>query len=189
MKVYTQLDNLPTFTNPVITVGSFDGVHLGHRQILNYLKKSAAELKGESIVITFDPHPQQVLYPGNDFFLINTLEEKKQLLAQEQIEHLIILPFTRQFASQSFTEFLHLLIDKINPKAIVMGPNHNFGKNREGNSETMQEICLKNGIEIIIIPEFILNTVKVHSSKIRQYIINQEFTKAEKLLGYPLKKK
>lgn len=189
MKVYTQLDNLPTFTNPVITVGSFDGVHLGHRQILNYLKKSAAELKGESIVITFNPHPQQVLYPCNDFFLINTLEEKKQLLAQEQIEHLIILPFTRQFASQSFTDFLYLLIDKINPKAIVMGPNHNFGKNREGNSETMQEICLKNGIEIIIIPEFILNTVKVHSSKIRQYIINQEFTKAEKLLGYPLKKK
>lgn len=188
MKIHTNLNDLPHFKNPIVTVGSFDGVHLGHRQLMTYLKKCAAERDGESIVITFDPHPQQVLYPGNDFFLINSLKEKIQLLEKEDIDHLIIIPFTKEFAAQSFSDFLYLLIKHIGLKAIVMGPNHNFGKNREGNSQTMQEICRKNEIEIIIIPEFILNECKVHSSKIRQYIKNKELTKAEALLGYSLKK-
>lgn len=189
MRIFKNLDQLPIFRNPVVTIGSFDGVHLGHHQIFTYLKQCAALRDGESIVITFDPHPQQVLCPTNNFFLINTLEEKIQRLEKESIDNLIILPFTKEFASQSFTCFLQTLINKIGLKAMVMGPNHNFGKNREGNSQSIQEICNKNEIEIIIIPEFILNESQVHSSMIRQLINNKQFEEAEKLLGYPLKKK
>ena len=175
--------------NPVVAVGSFDGVHLGHRQILSYVKEAAQRLHGESVVITFQPHPQQVLHPERDFFLICTPEENMRLIENEGIDHLIILPFTLELAKMHYSDFLRMLISKIGMKAIVMGPNHNFGHNREGNSTSMREICEKNSIEIIQIPEFIMEENKVRSSKIREHIMNKEFTKAEILLGHPCKKK
>lgn len=189
MQIHNSLERLPALHNPVITMGSFDGVHLGHRQVLRYLKQCAAERGGESVVITFDPHPQQVLHPEKPFLLIHSLEDKVELLEQEGIEHLIIIPFTLEFAEISFSDFFQMLINKIGLKAIVMGQTHNFGKNREGNKETIQEMCRKNDVEPIIIPEFILNEVKVHSSEIRKHIINKDFNEAERLLGHPLKKK
>lgn len=175
--------------NPVVTVGSFDGVHLGHQQILNFLKAAAAKYNGESVVITFYPHPQQVLHPEKDFFLINTPEENSKLIKEQGIDNLIIINFTPQFSQLTFDQFLNLLIEKIGMRALVMGPNHNFGKNREGNSNSMREICEKNSIEIIQIPEFILEENKVRSSKIREHLINKEIEQAEQLLGHPLKKK
>lgn len=174
--------------NPVVTVGSFDGVHLGHRQILAYVKEAAQRLHGESVVITFQPHPQQVLHPKREFFLICTPGENMRLIENEGIDHLIILPFTLELAKMHYSDFLRMLIAKIGMKAIVMGPNHNFGHNREGNSTSMREICEKNSIEIIQIPEFIMEENKVRSSKIREHIMNKEFTKAEILLGHPCKK-
>jgi len=188
MKIHTGIENLPVMRNPVVTVGSFDGVHLGHRQILAYVKEAAQRLQGESVVVTFQPHPQQVLHPEREFFLICTSEENIQLIGSENIDHLIILPFTPELAQMRYDEFLRMLIDKIGVKAIVMGPNHNFGHNREGNSSSMREICEKNSIEIIQIPEFIMEENKVRSSKIREHIKNKEFTKAETLLGHPYKK-
>lgn len=189
MRIFRSLENLPKFVNPVVTVGSFDGVHLGHQQILEYVKAGAKRYEGESIVITFNPHPQQVLHPEQDFFLINTLEENIELIAAEEIDNLIIIPFTIGFSQLSFTQFLDFLTEKIGVKALVMGPNHNVGHNREGNCKTMQGICVKKGIEIILIPEFILSDNKVRSSKIREYIVNKDITKAEALLGHPWKKK
>ena len=188
MKIHTGIENLPGMRNPVVTVGSFDGVHLGHRQILSYVREAAQRLGGESVVITFQPHPQQVLHPERDFFLICTLEENMRLIDNEGIDHLIILPFTPELAQMRYDDFLRMLIDKTGVKAIVMGPNHNFGHNREGNSASMREICEKNSIEIIQIPEFIMEENKVRSSKIREHIMNKEFTKAEILLGHPYKK-
>lgn len=186
--IHNGIDNLPKIRNAVIAVGAFDGVHRGHRKILSFVKETAARYDGESVVITFQPHPQQVLHPERDFFLINTPEDNIKLIGKEEINHIIILHFTPEFAQTPFPKFLELLIEKIGMKAIVMGPNHNFGRNGEGNSSSMREICEKNSIEIIQIPEFILEENKVCSSKIRELIQNKEFTKAEQLLGRPYKK-
>ena len=188
MKIHTNIENLPVMRNPVVTVGSFDGVHLGHRKIMSFLKETAARYDGESVVITFRPHPQQVLHPDSDFFLINSPEENIKLIEKENVDHIILLSFTQELAQTPFDQFLQFLIEKIGMKAIVMGPNHNFGKNREGNRASMREICEKNSIEVVQIPEFILEENKVRSSRIREHIINKEFTKAERLLGHPYKK-
>ena len=189
MNIYTNLDKLPHFHNPVVTVGSFDGVHLGHQRIFEYVKSGAAKLDGESVVVSFDPHPQEVLHPDSDFFRINTMEENAELIAEAGIDALIVIPFTHEFSQMTFTQFLELLVEKVGVKAIVMGPNHNFGKNREGNCKSMEKVCIKFGIEIILIPEFMMEDNKVRSSKIREQIKNQNFTEAERLLGHPLKKK
>ena len=188
MNIYKNIENLPAFRNAVVAVGSFDGVHLGHRRIFEYMREAAARLDGETVVVTFDPHPQQVLHPERDFFTINTLEENAELIAAEGIGAMVVLPFTEAFSQLSFQDFLDFLIKKTGMKAIVMGADHNFGKGREGNKETMREICVKNSIEIIIIPELTMAENKVRSSKIRQYIENKEFVKAECLLGHPWKK-
>ncbi len=188
MQIHEGTKNLPRFHNAVVTVGSFDGVHLGHRRIFEYVREGAKRHSGESVVITFWPHPQTVLHPERPFFLINTEEENAEWIEEEGIDHLIVVPFTKEFAQCSFQDFLIFLIKEIGIKAIVMGPDHNFGHNREGNRETMREICSKYSVEIIIIPELILEENKVRSSEIRQCIGNKDFTKAEKLLGHPLKK-
>lgn len=189
MQIYRNIDEIPEFRAPVVTVGSFDGVHLGHRQIFNYLKQNAARYNGESVVVTFDPHPQEILHPGSDFFRINSQEENIRLIAEIGVDALVVLAFTKEFAELSFSDFLEFLTKKIGARAIVMGPNHNFGKNREGNCKTMEKICAKCGIEIILIPEFMMEDNKVRSSKIRECIKNQDFETAEQLLGHPLKKK
>ena len=188
MKIYKDIEQLPAFRNAVVTVGSFDGVHLGHRRIFEYVRKAAERLDGESVVVTFDPHPQTVLHPEREFFTLNTLEENAALIETEGIDNMVVLQFTKAFSQLSFQDFLTFLIKKIGIRAIVMGPDHNFGKAREGNRETMREICAKNSIEIIIIPELIMEDNKVRSSKIRQYIENKQFAEAEKLLGHPWKK-
>jgi riboflavin kinase/FMN adenylyltransferase len=188
MKIYKDIENLPAFQNAVVTVGSFDGVHLGHRRVFEYMREAAVRLDGETVVVTFDPHPQQVLHPERDFFTINTLEENAELIGAEGIDNMIVLPFTKEFSQLPFQGFLDFLIKKIGMKAIVMGEDHNFGKGRAGNKETMREICSKNSIEIIIIPELTMAENKVRSSKIRQYIENMNFTDAERLLGHPWKK-
>lgn len=170
-------------------MGSFDGVHLGHRRIFEYMREAAARLDGETVVVTFDPHPQQVLHPERDFFTINTLEENVELIGAEGIDYMVVLPFTKAFSQLSFQDFLDFLIKKTRMKAVVMGEDHNFGKGREGNKETMREICAKNSIEIIIIPELTMAESKVRSSRIRQCIENKNFVEAERLLGHSLKKK
>ena len=188
MNIYRNIENLPVFRNAVVAVGSFDGVHLGHRRIFEYMRKVADRIGGETVVVTFDPHPQRVLHPERDFFTINTLEENAERIAEEGIGSMVVLPFTKEFSQLSFQDFLIFLIEKIGMKAIVMGMDHSFGKGREGNKETMREICAKNSIEIVIIPELVMEENKVRSSMIRKYIENEEFAKAEQLLGHPWKK-
>lgn len=189
MRIFKDIEHLPTFRNAVVAVGSFDGVHLGHKRIFKYVKDGAERLQGESVVVTFDPHPQEVLHPERAFCRINSMEENARLIEEEGIDNLIVIPFTRTFANLSFTGFLEFLVEKIGIRAFVMGPDHNFGRNREGNCKTIEKICANYGIEIILIPEFTMEENTVRSSKIREHIINQEFEKAESLLGHTLKKK
>jgi riboflavin kinase / FMN adenylyltransferase len=187
MQIIKSIDNIPAFVNPVVTVGSFDGVHLGHRKILQQLRDTASRLKGVSVVVTFDPHPQQLLNPNSDFFLINTPEEKIKLLKKENIDYLIIIPFSKQFSEMSFTEYFEkIIVTAIRAKAIVMGPNHSFGKNREGNHETVMDIAKRENIEIIMIPEYIVKDCAVRSAKIRKHIVNKDYEIAEELLGHSL---
>ncbi len=188
MKVFSSLENLEKFNNPVAAIGSFDGVHLGHQQIFNCLKENTTRLQGESIVITFEPHPQEVLYRGSDFFRITNRQEKTALIEKQNIDNLIIIPFTNEFAKLPFQEFMQtVLIDKIGIKALVMGPNHSIGKNREGTADHISEYALEKGIEIISIPEYLANDCSIRSQKIRELIKNGELQKASKLLGYDLK--
>lgn len=187
MKIIKSLKQLPTFDNSVVTIGSFDGVHLGHRQIFKYLKEVAQHTGGESIVITFEPHPQELLNPNSDFFRINTLDEKIELINKEGLDYLVILPFTHELASMSFQDFFEkILIHDFNVKTLVMGPNHTFGKDRQGNIMHISELAKQKNIEIKLIPEFMINDCAVRSRKIRECIQNENNEEAMKLLGHNL---
>lgn len=187
MEIIRSLDAIPEFVNPVVTIGSFDGVHLGHRQIFKYMKEVAQQVGGESVIITFEPHPQELLHPDSDFFRINTIEEKIKLIEEENIDYLIVIPFTKPLADMSFTDFFEeILIEKIHVKAIVMGPNHTFGKGRAGNNQLISEYAQQKGVDIVLIPEFMMNDCAVRSQQIRKCIRQQNYSEAVKLLGHDL---
>lgn len=187
MQIIKSLDKIPEMVNPVVTVGSFDGVHLGHKKIFSQLKKSAEEFNGVSVVVTFNPHPQQFLNPASDFFLINTPEENIRLIEKENVDYLIIIPFTKEFSEMSPEKYFEeIIVKKIKARAVVIGPNHSFGKNREGNYDSIKNIVKDMKIDIIRIPEFVVQDCAVRSAKIRKYIMNKEFEKAEELLGHSL---
>lgn len=187
MKIHYTLESLPHFRNPVVTVGVFDGVHLGHIKVIEQLVDYAHKKEGESILLTFNPHPQEVLHPRPDFFLINTIEERISLLSRTGIDHLIVVPFTVTFSQLTYEQFIReILIGKIRAKAIVMGPNHSFGKNREGHFDNITDLCRQCEVDVVEIPEFISQDIAVRSSKIRHYITEGNLQKAEELLGHPI---
>ncbi|MCB0581789.1 MAG: adenylyltransferase/cytidyltransferase family protein, partial [Phaeodactylibacter sp.] len=134
MRVFNDLKNLPPFRNAVVTIGSFDGVHLGHQQILKKVNDLANSVDGESIVITFHPHPRLVVYPKDDSMrLITTIEEKVQLMERYNVDNLVVAPFTIEFSQQSADEYIQkFLVEKFHPKYIVIGYDHRFGLNRQG---------------------------------------------------------
>ena len=133
VKVYKGLDEFEKLESAIVTTGTFDGVHQGHRKILNRLIEVAKKNKGESVLLTFFPHPRMVLQPDSDLKLINTIDEKIELLRQVGIDHLIIHPFTREFSRTTSLEFVRdLLVNKIGTTTLVIGYDHHFGRNREG---------------------------------------------------------
>lgn len=184
MEVITDIDAIPRLQNPVVTVGSFDGVHLGHRRVFAQVKEEAKRINGTSVAITFSPHPQLVLHPNSDFFQIFPLEENIRLISETGIDYLIIIPFTREFSQLSPETFIErILIEKIDVKVVVMGPNHSFGHNREGNHDTISELCHAKNIRLVDIPEFVLHDIKVRSAQIRKLIANNNWDIAAELLG------
>lgn len=187
MKVYRSLDEFENKGNAVVTTGTFDGVHYGHQKIISRLKEVATQYKGESVIITFFPHPRLVLFPeDNDLKLINTLEEKIALLEKAGIDHLIIIPFTKEFSRLSSLEFIQeILVDKIGTKKLVIGYDHHFGKNREGSFEHFKLYAPEYGFEVEEIPGQDINDVAVSSTKIRNAILNGNFEIANRYLGYP----
>ena len=188
MKIFTSINEIIKIENAVATIGSFDGMHLGHQHLLKCVKENAIRLHGKSVVITFEPHPQEVLYRSSDFFRINKKEEKIKLIEKENIDYLIILPFTSELFELSFKNFIQdILIDKIGIKALVMGTNHSIGKNREGTAENISAYAKEKEIEIIKIPEFIINNSSIRSRKIRELLKNGDLEKASLLLGYSIK--
>ena len=169
------------------TVGIFDGVHQAHRAILDELKRKAKELSAKSVVVTFDKHPCEVLAPeryGNEVFLLTTLDEKLELLREIGIDYVVVLPFTKEFSALSYTDFVeNMLVKYIQPKFILVGFNHNFGKERQGNFENLQDLAKKHGFTTAIFQEQYFDGEKVSSSEIRKLIRAGEMERASRLLG------
>lgn len=185
MQVHRNLDNLPRFKNAVLTIGTFDGVHLGHRQILNALIQEASDIKGESVLITFDPHPRKVVQPNTSLQLINTIEERIELLARLNIDHLVIVPFTKEFADLSAESYIKdFLVARFQPRSIIIGYDHHFGKNRQGNFKLLEEKSPLFGFKLLEIPKHILEEIDISSTRIREAIQSGAIGKANKLLGY-----
>ena len=169
----------------VITVGSFDGVHLGHQALLQQVMQYAKQSNYQSVIITFDPHPQEVMQISPDFFLINTLEQKITLFEKLGIDTVVVIPFSKTLSQKpAFDFFEEYILSKINVKAIFMGPNHHFGKQREGNADTLSQLCTEKGIEIITTQEYKANEIQVRSTLIRKYLAQCDFQHAEQLMGH-----
>ena len=187
MRVYRSLSEFTSIPNAVVTTGTFDGVHIGHQKIINRVKEIAHQIDGQSVIITFFPHPRLVLFPeDNDLKLINTLSEKIKLIELAGIDHLIIFPFTKEFSRLTSVDFIQqILVDKIGTKKLVIGYDHHFGKNREGTFEHLKHYGPSYGFEVEEIPKQDINDVAVSSTKIRTALAQHNINIANEYLGYP----
>jgi len=185
VKVYYDLKKFNA-VNPVVTIGTFDGVHLGHRKIIARLKEIASEMQGESVIFTFFPHPRQVVTPEeHNLRLINTLPEKIELLRQSGIDHLIVFPFTLEFSKLSYQEFVkQVLIDQIRTSCLVVGYDHKFGQNRKGDYEYLANCAEKYHFKIERLGALLVDEINVSSTRIREALENGNILTANKYLGY-----
>ncbi len=169
----------------VLTIGSFDGVHIGHQKIIKHLV-SVAHKKGlQSVVLTFFPHPRMVLNSNDDIKLLNTLEEKSKLLESFGVDHLIVLPFTKEFSNQSASDYVkHVLVDGLRVAHLVVGYDHHFGKNREANVDNLITYGSKYHFEVEQIDAQDVELITVSSSKIRKAIESGKVSLASQYLGY-----
>jgi len=186
MRIYKNISEVKNISKPIVTTGTFDGVHLGHLQVINRLKEVARKSGGESVILTFHPHPRMVLDPGNKTLkLLNTVEEKTELLEKAGIENLIIHPFSREFSLLSSAEFIkNILVDQIHTHKLVIGYDHHFGKNREGSFEHLQQNAHVYGFEVEEIPAKDIDHVEISSTRIRKAIEQGDVPTANKYLGY-----
>lgn len=188
MKVHRDINNLPLFKNAAITIGTFDGVHTGHCQIIHQLKKEAQQNNGESVIITFDPHPRMILNAEKGLppiKLLNTLSEKTELLEKQGIDHLVIVPFTLDFSNQTAEEYIaDFLVSKFHPKTIIIGYDHRFGKNRSGDYKLLEKYQETYRYAVKEIPEHVLHHVIISSTKIRHALTEGDVATANECLGY-----
>lgn len=186
MKVYYGVDEFPQLKGVVLTMGTFDGVHYGHRKILKRLLESAKANNGHAVVMTFHPHPRAVLFPDQtDLRLLSTVTEKIELLASMGIEHLIVQPFTLDFSKLTHREFVErYLINQINMQRMVVGYDHQFGHKRQGNFDELLKLSSEFGFEVEKIPEQDIDEVVVSSTKIRNALLTGNVSLANQLLSY-----
>lgn len=185
MKLYRDLNNLPQFRNAVITIGSFDGVHQGHRKIIKKVRDLALATGGESILITFHPHPRQIIYPKDDTLkLITSTDEKIKLLEQTGIDHVVIVPFTFEFSQLNADEYIqNFLVGKFEPKHIVIGYDHRFGMNRQGDINFLRWHERNLGYKVVEIERADIDELAVSSTRIREAVESGDMTSASRLLG------
>jgi riboflavin kinase/FMN adenylyltransferase len=186
VKVYRNIEEFKLIANIVATIGTFDGVHTGHHVIISRVKQLSLELQGESVIITFTPHPQLVLHPDEKgVTILTTDEEKIKLLDQHGIDHLIIIPFTKEFAAITYLEFIKVvLIDKLHVKKLVIGYDHHFGNNREGELKHLVDYGKQYHFEVEDIPAQKVDDITVSSTKIRKALMEGDMRAANKFLGY-----
>ncbi|NCX95824.1 MAG: riboflavin biosynthesis protein RibF [Chitinophagia bacterium] len=184
MGVYYDVDKLPTFANVVLTVGTYDGVHLGHKAILAKVVETAQAINGNSIVITFHPHPRKLLYPQQSLGLITPLEDKIKYLTQAGIAHVVVVPFTEAFAQLSALEYIEqFIVKKFNPKCFVIGYDHRFGNDRKGNFQLLEAQAAHWGYNVVEISAKLIDDASISSTRIRQALISGDMPLAQSMLG------
>jgi riboflavin kinase / FMN adenylyltransferase len=173
-------------SRPILTTGTFDGVHFGHKIIIERLKEIARNQNGESVLLTFSPHPRMVLFPDDhQLQLINTMEEKINLLEKAGIDHLIIHPFTKAFSRTTSMQFVRdIIVNQLKTHKLVIGYNHHFGRNREGSFEHLKEFAPLYGFEVEEISAQVIDDVSISSTKIRKALLSGNVSKAAEYLGY-----
>ena len=186
MKIYHSITDFQKEENAVVTIGTFDGVHTGHRKIISRLTALAKKQKGESVVLTFFPHPRMVLHPDDHGLkLLNTLDERVALLTQLSIDNLIVHTFTKEFSRTTFIQFVrNILVNVIGTKTLVIGYDHHFGRNREGTYKELSELAPVYNFKLEKIDEEIIHEITVSSTKIRTAIDKGDIALANELLGY-----
>lgn len=185
MKLHTDIEHLPVLHKAVVTIGTFDGVHLGHQKIIAQLKAEAAKIGGESVIITFNPHPRKIVHHKEDVRLITTIEERIERLASAGIDHLVIVPFTHEFSEQSPEEYVETFLRKrCNPSIVIIGYDHKFGKDRKGDYKLLEEYSARGYFELREIPQHVIKDITVSSTIIRESIVSGNIAKANELLGY-----
>jgi riboflavin kinase/FMN adenylyltransferase len=186
VKIHYDLDSISELKHTAVTTGTFDGVHLGHKTIIDKLISVAKQIEGESVLLTFYPHPRMVLFPDDhQIRLLNTQSEKEQLLESCGIDHLVVINFTKEFSRLSSLEFVrNILANKLKAKKLVIGYDHHFGRNREGSFAHLLEFGSLYGFEVEEIPAKDIDEVAVSSSKIRKAIEAGDIDTANKYLGY-----
>ena len=187
MKVYYGTDDFAPVRNAVVTSGTFDGVHVGHQKILRRLTEVAGKISGETVVITFWPHPRLVLKPDDaGHLLLNTFEEKAELLKQHGVNHLLRIPFTKEFSQLSSEQFISdILVEKIGTRKLVIGYDHRFGRNREGSFEQLKINGPAHGFDVEEIPRQDVDHVGVSSTRIRNALNAGDIATANQFLGRP----
>ncbi len=187
MKIYHSVNEFIPVENAVVTIGTFDGVHLGHRKLIEKVREIADSIDGETVVLTFFPHPRMVIYPNeHGLELLNTINEKKQLLEAAGVDHLIIHPFDREFSELSSAEFIReVIVNKLKTKKLVIGYDHHFGKKREGNFDDLVRLAPRYGFEVEKIEEEDVNDIAVSSTQVRNALKSGDVETAQSYLGRP----
>jgi riboflavin kinase/FMN adenylyltransferase len=187
MKVHYNLKELPPINKGIITTGAFDGVHKGHHQIIGKMKEIANRTGGETIIITFHPHPRKVTssVPG-EIKQLTSLQERIQLLEKEGVSHLVVIPFDYQFSNLTATDYVKtFLVANFHPHAIIVGYDHRFGKGRSGDFEMLTQLGLEYQFKVEQVNEQIIDNEIISSTQIRNYLADKNIVKANSLLGYP----
>lgn len=186
MKIYNSFEEINAIKNPILTIGTFDGVHIGHQKIISKLNEEATKCGGESVLFTFYPHPRMVLNPNINLQLIQSQEEKIAKLERMGLKHLIVFPFTKDFADTKAEDFIvQYLINQLHIKKVVIGYDHHFGKNREGSIEHFRALAETHDFEVIEISAQEINDININSTKIREAILQGEIEIAYKFLNEP----
>lgn len=185
MNIYQSYQDFKSKKPSVVTIGTFDGVHIGHQEIIKKLVINAQKNGSESVILTFFPHPRMVLQKSSSIKLLNTLDEKIELLKESGLDNLIIEPFTKEFSRLTALEFSRdVLVNSLKTKTLVIGYDHHFGRNREGNFEQLQEYGTTYGFDVDEIPAQDIESVAVSSTKIRNALEEGDINKANTYLGY-----
>jgi riboflavin kinase/FMN adenylyltransferase len=186
MRVFYDLNNLVEFNNAIVTIGTFDGVHLGHQKVIAQLKEEARKINGETVIITFYPHPRKIIHQEQKpFHLLNSLAEKIKLLESFGVDNVVVVPFNEAFAAQTAEEYVQeFLMKKVHAHTIIVGYDHRFGKGRTGDYHTLENYGKQLGFRVKERPEKLLNEVIISSTKIREALMNGEVEVANQFLGY-----